>query len=99
MGTVPRFVPITVSQQTSGPGIYLVTVSGITLTLDNFLRWNDPTAPIIVKNMVGAGANITVTANGGAGLIDGASSFTLNNVNQAIAFTPYQNGTSWIITA
>lgn len=82
---------------TAGPGIYIVTASPVTITLENWSYWPDISQTIKIKDQTGL-TSPSITINGATGVtIDGASSVSMTIPNESLTFSPYQNGTSWVI--
>jgi len=87
---------ISASQTISAPGVYEVTVAGITVTLPAWSGWASP-QNITIKDATGnASPSITIQAPLG-GTIDGVSSVTIGNPNQGVIFQPFQGGNSWVM--
>lgn len=93
--TVKQIITVTGSRPTAGPGLYIVTVAGITITLETWTHWPFSSDAIIIKDQTGSGfPNITVNAPTG-GTIDGAASTVLVNPNQALTFLPLYGGNTY----
>ena len=90
-------VTVTGSRTTSGPGLYVVTTSGVTITLETWTHWPDSLETITIKDRTGAASpNITVKAPAiTGGNIDGLTTIVMVNSNSAITFRPYKDGISW----
>lgn len=97
---IAQSITVTASQKTSGPGVYNVTVPGITITLETWTHWTDLGAAIIIKDYTNnITPNITVAApNVIGGAIDGGASLVLGNPKEAVTFRPYRDGISWSAT-
>jgi hypothetical protein len=87
---------ISASQTIGAPGVYEVTVAGVTVTLPAWTGWASP-QPIIIKDAtLNSAPNITVASPLG-GTIDGGASVVINNPNQGLIFEPFQGGNLWVV--
>lgn len=84
----PQIVVVTASQTISKAAIYIVTVAGVTLTL------NPPSSvngPVTIKDVTGnADPNIAIV-----GAIDGASSMALHTAYQSVTLQPLAARSIW----
>lgn len=88
------------SQNTCGPGIYLVLTPNITITLETWTHWPDASKIIKIKDQTNtANPGITVKApNISGAAIDFATSLVLVNQGESLTFTPTINGNSYALT-
>lgn len=95
-----RIYTVTGNRPTGGPGMYYVTVPGVTITLETWTHWANDLDTITIKDMTGSPTpNITVLApNTPGGAIDGASSIVMSNPAEALIFRPYTGGNKYGVT-
>ncbi len=95
-----QVIVVTASQVTQGPGLYLISAPGLTITLESFVPWAAGDL-ITIKDMTGSSPNITVVPSivgGLTGTIDGLTSKTLTVAYEALEFRPWLGGNRWIVT-